>query len=221
MTEYVADVSKAHIKIISKALDFMKSIAKGEIIRVADLIAENKVTTLKYSDELEECFDARIRLLKHLLYLIEEEFFPKYLNILQLGDLGFKLTATKKKFINYSHYFHNSHSEKSKIKVNENDLEIIRLACFIYCNIQCGSLIPIMSLYSEKHIDFEKFEIELVKTKEYTTPYADNSLLAINSLLLNRKAKWCYDIMYTIDNLNSIDDYKQYGTLPLIKFKNG
>lgn len=221
MTEYVANVSKAHIKIISKALDFLKSITKGEIIRIADLISENKITTLEYSDEIEECFDARIRLLKHSLYALEEEFFPKYLNILQLGDLGLKLIATKKKFINYSHYFHKSQSEKSKIKVNENDLEIVRLACFIYYTIQCGNLSPIMSLYNEKHLDFEKFEIELAKIKEYTTPYADNSFLPINSLLLNRKSKWCYDIMLTIDSIEIVDEYKQYGTLPLIKFKNG
>jgi hypothetical protein len=220
MTEYVADVNKAHIKIISKALDFMKSIVKGEIIRIADLISENKNTTLKYSDELEECFDARIRLLKHSLYNLEEKYFPKYLNILQLGEFGFKLTATKKKFINYSHYFHKSQSDISKIKVNENDLEIIRLACFIYYNIQCGYLIPISSLFDKKHLDFDKFNIELSQLEEYATPFADNSILPINSLLLNRKAKWCYDIMNTIDNINNIDESKQYGTLPIIKYKN-
>ena len=101
MKEYVAVVSKVHIKIISKALDFLKSIARGEIIRASDLIAENKNTTLKYSDELEECFDARIRSLKNSLYVLEEKYFPKYLNILQLGEFGLKLIGTKKKFINY------------------------------------------------------------------------------------------------------------------------
>jgi hypothetical protein len=221
MTEYVADVSKAHIKIISKALDFLKSIAKGEIIRIADLIFENKITIIKYSDELEECFDARIRILKHSLYTLEENFFPKYLNILQLGDLGLKLASTKKKFINYSHCFHKSQSDKIIIKVNENDLEIIRLACFIYYNIQCGSLIHISSLFDKKHLDFEKFNCDLIKLEDYATPFADNSILPINSLLLNRKAKWCYDIMITIDNIHNIDKLKQYGTLSIIKYKNG
>jgi hypothetical protein len=221
MKEYVAVVSKVHIKIISKALDFLKSIARGEIIRASDLIAENKNTTLKYSDELEECFDARIRSLKNSLYVLEEKYFPKYLNILQLGEFGLKLTAAKKKFINYSHYFHKSQSDKSKIQVNENDLEIIRLACFIYYNIQSGYLIPISMLFDGKNLDFDKLNNDLEQLKEQTTSFADNSILPINSLLLNRKAKWCYDIMNSIDNINNIDDFKQQGTLPLIKYKNG
>jgi hypothetical protein len=221
MKEYVAAVSKAHVKIISKALDLLKSISKGEIVRVADLISENKITTLKYSDELEECFDARIRSLKNSLFTLEQKYFPKYLNILQLGEFGFKLTATKKKFINYSHYFHKSQSDIYKIKVNENDLEVIRLACFIYYNIQCGCLFHITSLFDEKHLDFDNFNNDLLELEEYATPFADNSILPINSLLLNRKAKWCYDIMKTIDNINNIDESKQYGTLPIIKYKNG
>lgn len=221
MIEYVAEVSKAHIKIISKSLDFLKSIAKGEIVRIADLINENKPITLKYSDEIEECFDARIRTLKNCLHTVENIFFPKYLNILQLGDFGFKLTATKKKFINYSHYFYSSQSETITIKVNLNDLEMIRLACFIYYNIQSGNLSSITPIYNVKHIDNIKLISELNKLKEHATPFADNTCIPINSLLLNRKAKWCYDIMNTIDNINIIDEYKQYGTLPIIKYKNG
>lgn len=218
---FVADVSKAHIKIISKALDFLKSIAKGEIIRIADLINENKTITLKYSDEIEECFDARIRTLKNSLYDIENKFFPKYLNILQLGDFGFMLTSTKKKFINYSHYFHKSQSDTIEIKVSKNDLEVIRLACFIYYNIQTGNVSSIIPIYNSKQIDCIELLLELNKLKNFSTPYADNSTIPINSLLLNRKAKWCHDIMTTIDNINSINEFKQYGTLPTIKFKNG
>lgn len=218
---FVAEVNKAHIKIISKALDFLKSIAKGEIIRIADLIYENKSTTLKYSDEIGECFDARIRTLKNCLYNLEDNLFPKYLNILQLGEFGFKLTATKKKFINYSHFFHKSHSETIEIKINNNDLEIVRLACFIYYSIQTGNLTSIVSIYNSDNFDHKKLFTDLDNLNEHSTPFADNSYIPINSLLLNRKAKWCYDIMYSIDNFNNIDEYKQYGTLPLIKFKNG
>jgi hypothetical protein len=221
MTFYVADVSKAHIKIISKSLDLLKSISKGEIVKIADLINENKNITLKYSDEIEECFDARIRTLKNHLYALEDIFFPKYLNILQLGDFGFNLTATKKKFINYSHCFHKSQSETIEIKVNKIDLEVIRLACFIYYNIQSGNLSSITHIYNSKHLDNDKLISELNKLIEQATPFADNSFIPINSLLLNRKAKWCYDIIQTIDNINVVDEYKQYGTLPLIKFKNG
>lgn len=221
MTQYVAQVSKAHIKIISKALDFLKSIAKGEIIRIADLVNENKITTLKYSDEIEECFDARIRTLKNCLYTLEDKFFPKYFNILQLGEFGFKLTATKKKFINYSHFFHKSQSETIEIKVNNDDLEVIRLACFVYFNIQSGNLTLIAPIFNNFKIDNINLILELNKLKEHATPFADNSCIPINSLLLNRKSKWCYDIMNTIDNINIIDEFKQYGTLPIIKYKNG
>ena len=99
MTLYKIQVNKAQIKIISKALDVLKSISKGEISRASSVISENKITQVKHTGELEEIFDQRIRQLKLSLIDIENIYFSKYLTILKLGEFGLKLLHIKKKLI--------------------------------------------------------------------------------------------------------------------------
>ena len=56
--DYTIKAEIAHIKLISKALDILKSIAKGEISRVSSLLPENKKTHIEIIKE----FAAKLRM---------------------------------------------------------------------------------------------------------------------------------------------------------------
>jgi hypothetical protein len=125
MTLYKIQVNKAQIKIISKALDVLKSISKGEISRASSVISENKITQVKRTGELEEIFDQRIRQLKLSLIDIENIYFSKYLTILKLGEFGLKLLHIKKKLIDSGFILNKNNREYLDINLSDNDLDII------------------------------------------------------------------------------------------------
>ena len=73
----------AHIKLISKSLDILKSISKGELTRIESLFIENKKTYLENKIDLPEIFDSRMIKLHHFLADMQVKHYNnKFLNVL-------------------------------------------------------------------------------------------------------------------------------------------
>jgi hypothetical protein len=214
---YQLTVNKAQIKIISKALDIFKSVIKGEISRSAGLIAENKITCLKYSSELEECFEQRIRKLRTSLIDLENIYFDKYLNILQLGEIGSSLSYIKKKFIDIGYYINQKKIDRVSFNITDDDIKIISLATNLYYNILLGNIEFMYQIIKISYNINESLYDDLYEVREYATGLAENNLyLFIDNDRIHRKAKWCYDIHQQL-NLDKI--HKNIGTLQPIKIR--
>jgi hypothetical protein len=215
---YLLIVNKAQIKIISKSLDIYKSIIKGELSRAAVLVAENKITRLSLANELEECFDQRVRKLKLSLIDLENKYYNKYLNILQLGSIGADLSHIKKKFIDMGYFINHKKSDSISFNVSDSDLNIINKASFLYWNLLCGNVEVIYDLISDVYtVDIELKE-SLINLRDLATGLADSdSVISISDKSIHRKAKWCYDICGKIDNIGS--NYNSIGSLQTIKIK--
>jgi len=213
----------AHVKLITKALDILKSISKGELVRCASLLEENKKSYLETKLEYPEFIDLRLNNLKSNLLIIEKEYFNnRYLNILQLGKFGYHLTDIKQRFIDTGLIMRKKKLIKIEIQVNKEEIDVINLACTLYWKILCGHL----DYLSE--IDLHKIDKELLKESlsdicDLATGFEDkNARLQIDNKAVNRKAKWAYDICQSIDSINSDDIIKNIGTLPRLKIiKNG
>ena len=213
----------AHVKLITKALDILKSISKGELVRCASLLEENKKSYLETKLEYPEFIDLRLNNLKSNLLIIEKEYFNnRYLNILQLGKFGYHLTDIKQRFIDTGLIMRKKKLIKIEIQVNKEEIDVINLACTLYWKILCGHL----DYLSE--IDLHKIDKELLKESlsdicDLATGFEDkNARLQIENKAVNRKAKWAYDICQSIDSINSDDIIKNIGTLPRLKIiKNG
>ena len=209
----------AHVKLITKALDILKSISKGEFIRCVSLLEENKKTYTESKLEYPEFIDLRLNNLKSNLLIIEKVHFN---NILQLGEFGYQLTNIKQRFIDTSIIMRNKNLIKIDIAVNQEDIDIIYLACTLYWKILCGHL-DFLSTIDMHKIDREQLFIDLSNICDLATGFEDKSArLDIDNKAVNRKAKWAYDICKSIDSLNSSDIIKNIGTLPKLKIiKNG
>jgi len=213
----------AHVKLITKALDILKSISKGELVRCVSLLEENKKSYTETKLEYPEFIDLRLINLKSNLLIIEKQHLNnRYLNILQLGEFGYQLTDIKQRFIDTGIIMRKKKLIKIEIQVNQEEIDIINLACKLYWKILCGHL----DYLSE--IDLHKIDKELLKESlseicYLATGFEDkNARLDVESKSLNRKAKWAYDICKSIDSLNSDDIIKNIGTLPRLKIiKNG
>jgi hypothetical protein len=213
----------AHVKLISKALDILKSISKGEFIRCISLLEENKKTYTESKLEYPEFVDLRLNNLKSNLLIIEKEHFSnRYLNVLQLGDFGYQLANIKQRFIDTSIIMRNKNLIKIDIAVNQEDIDIIYLACTLYWKILCGHLDFLATIDMHK-IDKELLFRDLSNLCDLATGFEDKSArLDIENKAVNRKAKWAFDICKSIDSLNSDDIIKNIGTLPKLKIiKNG
>ena len=126
----------AHIKLITKALDILKSISKGEFTRCVSLLEENKKSYTEAKLEYPEFIDLRLNNLKSNLLIIEKVHFSnRYLNVLQLGEFGFQLTDIKQRFIDTSIIMRNKHLIKIEIRMNQEDLDIINSLLEIPVNI--------------------------------------------------------------------------------------
>lgn len=213
----------AHVKLITKSLDILKSISKGEFVRCVSLLEENKKTYTETKLEYPEFIDLRLENLKSNLLIIEDKHFKnRYLNVLQLGEFGYKLTNIKQRFIDTGIIMRNKKLIKIEIAVNIEDLEIIGLACKLYWKILCGHL-DFLSHINLHKIDKELLKEDLANICDLATGF-ENKLarLDIENKSLNRKAKWAYDICQCIDNINNDDIIKNIGTLPKLKIiKNG
>jgi hypothetical protein len=213
----------AHVKLITKALDVIKSISKGEYTRCVSLLEENKKTYLETKLEYPEFIDLRLNNLKSNLLSIEKNHFNnRYLNVLQLGDFGFQLTNIKQRFIDTSIIMRNKNLIKIDILVNQEDLDIIYLACTLYWKVFCGHLDFLAKIDLHK-IDKELLINDLSDICYLATGFEDNKArLHIENKAVNRKAKWAYDICSSIDSLKTNDIIKNIGTLPKLKIvKNG
>jgi len=213
----------AHIKLITKALDILKSISKGEFTRCVSLLEENKKSYTEAKLEYPEFIDLRLNNLKSNLLIIEKVHFNnRYLNVLQLGEFGFQLTDIKQRFIDTGIIMRNKHLIKIEIRMNQEDLDIINLACELYWKILCGHLDFIATIDKHK-IDKELLSSDLCILCDLATGFEDNcARLNIDNKAVNRKAKWAYDICKCIDSVNSDDIIKNIGTLPKLKIiKNG
>ena len=213
----------AHVKLITKALDVIKSISKGEYTRCVSLLEENKKTYLETKLEYPEFIDLRLNNLKSNLLSIEKNHFNnRYLNVLQLGDFGYQLTNIKQRFIDTSIIMRNKNLIKIDILVNQEDLDIIYLACTLYWKVFCGHLDFLATIDLHK-IDKELLVNDLSDICYLATGFEDNKArLHIENKAVNRKAKWAYDICSSIDSLKTNDIIKNIGTLPKLKIvKNG
>ena len=213
----------AHVKLITKALDFLKSISKGEFVKCISLIEENKKSYAEAKLEYPEFIDLRLNNLKSNLLSIEKNHFNnRYLNVLQLGDFGFQLTNIKQRFIDTSIIMRNKNLIKIDILVNQEDLDIIYLACTLYWKVFCGHLDFLATIDLHK-IDKELLINDLSDICYLATGFEDNKArLHIENKAVNRKAKWAYDICSSIDSLKTNDIIKNIGTLPKLKIvKNG
>lgn len=213
----------AHVKLITKALDILKSISKGEFTRCVSLLEENKKTYLESKLEYPEFIDLRLNNLKSNLLTIEKHHFNnRYLNVLQLGEFGYQLTNIKQRFIDTSIIMRNKNLIKIEIAVNQEDLDIINLACTLYWKILCGHL-DFLSTIDMHKVDKDLLSIDLFHICDLATGFEDKSArLEIENKSVNRKAKWAYDICRAIDSLKTDDIIKNIGTLPKLKIiKNG
>ena len=201
----------------------MKSISKGEFLRCVSLLEENKKTYTESKLEYPEFIDLRLNNLKSSLLTIEKQHFNnRYLNVLQLGEFGYQLTNIKQRFIDTSIIMRNKKLIKIDIAVNQEDIDIIYLACTLYWKIFCGHLDFISTIDLHK-IDKELLYNDLSNICDLATGFEDKSArLEIENKAVNRKAKWAYDICKSIDSINTDDIIKNIGTLPRLKIiKNG
>jgi hypothetical protein len=213
----------AHVKLITKALDILKSISKGEFTRCVSLLEENKKTYTESKLEYPEFIDLRLNSLKSNLLIIEKQHFNnRHLNVLQLGEFGYQLTDVKQRFIDTGIIMRKKKLIKIEIQVNQEEIDVIHLACTLYWKILCGHLDFLASIDMHK-IDKELLYEDLSNLCYFATGFEDKSArLDIENRAVNRKAKWAYDICKSIDSINTDDIIKNIGTLPKLKIlKNG
>ena len=213
----------AHVKLITKALDILKSISKGELTRCVALLEENKKSYLETKLEYPEFIDLRLNNLKSNILIIEKEHFNnRYLNVLQLGEFGYQLTDVKQRFIDTGIIMRKKKLIKIEIQITQEEIDVINLACTLYWKILCGHL-DYLSEIDLHRIDKELLKESLSDICDLATGFEDKKArLNIESKSVNRKAKWAFDICQSIDSLNTDDIIKNIGTLPRLKIiKNG
>jgi hypothetical protein len=211
----------SHVKLISKAFDILKSISKGEITRAVCLLEENKTTFSQNKLDYPEFFDIRIQKIKKDLLSIEQQYFSKSLNILQLGTFGAHLTNCKQRFIDTGIIIKKKRLNKIDICLSAEELQIINLALRVYWKILVGDFLVINEF--KIHSTSENFENDLQTASLIATNLVDDdTCFSINKKYINRKAKWAYDVCESIDNIGKDDIIKNIGTLPRLKIiKNG
>lgn len=207
----------AHVKLISKSLDILKSVSKGELLRIESLFQENKKTYIENKIDLPEIFDIRMTQLSHCLSNLQEKHFKnKTLNVLQLGDFGFLLVNIKQKFIDTGIIMKNKRLNSIEVNVTEQELKLIKTAVTLYYNILLGNFAFVSQVINIKVDD--SFTQDLFDASFLATNLIDFKLIfKIEDKIINRKAKWAYDISTCIDNFHTGDIIKNVGTLPKIK----
>jgi hypothetical protein len=198
----------SHVKLISKALDILKSIAKGEVTRAASLFSENK-----FADQ-DEKLDVKIKEINDVFLFIQKNYLAdKILNILQLGNFGVELTNIKQRFIDTGIIIKNKRLSYIEIKVTKSEIDIIYIACKLYWKILVSDFSFIETVLLHK-CDKEEIRKILLEISDLSHD--------IQNKYIHRKSKWAYDICKAIENIDSSDIIKNIGTLPKLKIiKNG
>lgn len=207
----------AHVKLISKSLDILKSISKGELTRLESLFQENKKTYTETKLDLPEIFDLRMNKLN--LYLSDMQYKHlknKFLNVLQLGDFGFLFVDVKQKFIDTGIIMKNKRMNSIEINLTQKEVDVIKTACDLYWKTLVGDFSFILQITNFK--TEESFLDDLIMAGSIAKNLVgENSELSVEDKFVNRKAKWAYDISNAIDNLQKQDTIRNIGTLPKIK----
>ena len=134
----------AHVKLISKSLDILKSLSKGELTRIESLFQENKTLYTEYKLDLPEIFDIRMKNLHSFLSNMQYEHYNnKLLNVLQMGDFGFLLVDIKQKFIDTGIIIKKKRLNKIDVNLSAKELQIINLALRVYWKILVGDFLVI------------------------------------------------------------------------------
>lgn len=212
----------AHVKLISKSLDILKSLSKGELLRIESLFQENKSLFIEHKLDLPEIFDLRMKKLNSFLSNMQYEHYNnKLLNVLQLGDFGFLLVDVKQKFIDTGIIIKKKKLNKIDIQLSEEEIKIINIALEVYWKILVGDFLVINKI--TKHNIDESFNLKLQEAGKIATDLVtDNYIFSINEKFINRKAKWAFDVCQSFDNKDNNDIIKNIGTLPKLKItKNG
>ena len=198
----------SHVKLISKALDILKSIAKGEVTRAASLFSENK-----FADQ-DEKLDVKIKEINDVFLFIQKNYLAdKILNILQLGNFGVELTNIKQRFIDTGIIIKNKRLSYIEIKVTKSEIDIIYIACKLYWKILVSDFSFIETVLLHK-CDKEEIRKILLEISDLSHD--------IQNKYIHRKSKWAYDICKAIENIDDSDIIKNIGTLPKLKIiKNG
>jgi len=212
----------AHVKLISKSLDILKSLSKGELTRIESLFQENKSLFIEHKLDLPEIFDLRMKKLNSFLSDMQYEHYNnKLLNVLQLGDFGFLLVDVKQKFIDTGIIIKKKKLNKIDIQLSEEEIKIINIALEVYWKILVGDF-SVINKITRHNID-ESFNLKLQEAGKIATDLVtDNYIFSINEKFINRKAKWAFDVCQSFDNKDNNDIIKNIGTLPKLKMtKNG
>ena len=198
----------SHVKLISKALDILKSIAKGEITRATSLFSENK-----FADQNEK-LDVKIKEINDVFLFIQKNYLAdKILNILQLGNFGVELTNIKQRFIDTGIIIKNKRLSYIEIKVTKSEIDIIYIACKLYWTILVSDFSYIETVLLHK-CDKEEIRKILLEISDLSHD--------IQNKYIHRKSKWAYDVCKAIENIDGSDIIKNIGTLPKLKIiKNG
>jgi len=212
----------AHVKLISKSLDILKSLSKGELTRIESLFQENKSLFIEHKLDLPEIFDLRMKKLNSFLSDMQYEHYNnKLLNVLQLGDFGFLLVDVKQKFIDTGIIIKKKKLNKIDIQLSEEEIKIINIALEVYWKILVGDF-SVINKITRHNID-ESFNLKLQEAGKIATDLVtDNYIFSVNEKFINRKAKWAFDVCQSFDNKDNNDIIKNIGTLPKLKMtKNG
>jgi hypothetical protein len=198
----------SHVKLISKALDILKSIAKGEVTRATSLFSENK-----FADQ-DEKLDIKIKKINDVFLSIQKNYLSdRILNILQLGNFGVELTNIKQRFIDTGIIIKNKRLSYIEINVTKSEIDIIYVACKLYWTILVSdfSFIEAVLLHKCEREQIKKLLLEISDLSH-----------DIQNKNIHRKSKWAYDVCKTIENIDGSDIIKNIGTLPKLKIiKNG
>ena len=119
-------MNRIQYKTIAEAMAITRCIARGELNKVADLIAKNRTAQIKRLKVEAQEFDATIQALRLELMNIETlctQLPPgKYLNLLYISKKGQMATGLNKRFKNQAMMLKSTPNEIKTHEVNEEEL---------------------------------------------------------------------------------------------------
>jgi hypothetical protein len=218
-------MNRIQYKTIAEAMAITRCIARGELNKVADLIAKNRTAQIKRLKVEAQEFDATIQALRLELMNIETlctQLPPgKYLNILKISKKGQMATGLNKRFKNQAMMLKSTPNEIKTHEVNEEELQLVTQSCDIMMRLMCGQIDAIWELIPEKaRNDKMKSILAAMKAqyqiKKETHPYVTDTIVGVH-----HKIWWLHDIMIVAEQkLNPNENIiEKRGSLPLPKIE--